>query len=64
MYYAADQTGNGGGHCIAAAVSDTALGPYTPEPDTISCNTDQGGAIDPAGFIDTDGTGSLYFVCD
>nr|AFW16060.1 putative beta-xylosidase [Phanerodontia chrysosporium] len=56
MYYSADQNGNGGKHCIGAAVSDTAHGPYTPEPTALSCNTAQGGAIDPAGFVDTDGT--------
>jgi beta-xylosidase len=58
MYYSADQNGNGGKHCIGAAISDTAQGPYTPEPTALSCNTAQGGAIDPAGFIDTDGTGT------
>ena len=62
LYYAADQNGNGGKHCIGAAVSDTAHGPYAPEPSPLSCNTDQGGAIDPAGFIDTDGTGGVIAV--
>ena len=62
LYYAADQNGNGGKHCIGAAVSDTAHGPYTPEPTPFSCNTDQGGAIDPAGFIDTDGTGDVALI--
>ena len=57
MYYSADQNGNGGKHCIGAAVSDNAPGPYTPEATALSCNTAQGGAIDPAGFVDTDGTG-------
>ena len=57
MYYSADQNGNGGKHCIGTAVSDTAHGPYTPQAAALSCNTAQGGAIDPAGFIDTDGTG-------
>lgn len=57
LYYAADQSGNGGSHCIGAAVGDDAHGPYTPEATALSCNTAQGGAIDPAGFVDTDGTG-------
>ncbi|KIP03386.1 glycoside hydrolase family 43 protein [Phlebiopsis gigantea 11061_1 CR5-6] len=46
-----------GPHCIGAAVGDDAHGPYTPEATALSCNTAQGGAIDPAGFVDTDGTG-------
>ena len=57
LYYAADQIGNGGGRCIGAAVSGTAPGPYDPEASPLSCNTAQGGATDPAGFVDTDGTG-------
>ena len=64
LYYAADQNGNGGKHCIGAAVGDYAHGPYTPEPTPISCNTAQGGAIDPAGFVDTDGTGEKVVLTE
>ncbi|KAF2774090.1 Arabinanase/levansucrase/invertase [Teratosphaeria nubilosa] len=49
-------------HCVGAAVSvglDPA-GPYEPMNETLACELDQGGAIDPAGFQDDDGT--LYVV--
>ncbi|KAH9829795.1 glycoside hydrolase family 43 protein [Teratosphaeria destructans] len=49
-------------HCVGAAVSvglDPA-GPYEPMNETLACEINQGGAIDPAGFQDDDGT--LYVV--
>jgi len=49
-------------HCVGAAVStgDSPAGPYEPVNDTIACPVEQGGAIDPTAFRDTDG--SLYMV--
>ena len=56
MYYSAEQAGHGGRQCIGAATSGGAHGVFTPEPTPIACNTNQGGATDPAGFKDADGT--------
>lgn len=49
-------------HCVGAAVSQglDPAGPYEPLNETLACPVDQGGAIDPAGFQDADGT--LYVV--
>lgn len=49
-------------HCIGAAISETSspAGPYLPLNTTISCPVDEGGAIDPTPFIDTDG--SIYLA--
>lgn len=49
-------------HCVGAAVSQglDPAGPYEPLNETLACPVDQGGAIDPAGFQDVDG--SLYVV--
>ncbi|KAG9532245.1 Arabinanase/levansucrase/invertase, partial [Aureobasidium melanogenum] len=53
-------------HCIGAAVSDTSspAGPYLPLNDTIACPIDQGGAIDPSPFIDTDGSFYVTYKVD
>lgn len=49
-------------HCIGAAISETSspAGPYLPLNATISCPVNEGGAIDPTPFIDTDG--SIYLA--
>ncbi|EGO03197.1 glycoside hydrolase family 43 protein [Serpula lacrymans var. lacrymans S7.3] len=59
MYYAAESPSQGT-HCVGAATSTNPEGPYTPQSQPIACQTAGGGAIDPAGFQDTDGT--LYVV--
>lgn len=56
MYYAAEQNGNGGSHCVAVATALDISGPYTAEAEPLSCNTSQGGSIDPSGFTDDDGS--------
>lgn len=40
------------------------LGPYVPEPDPLACHLDDGGAIDPAGFVDSDGTPYALYKVD
>ncbi|KAI1817936.1 glycoside hydrolase family 43 protein [Poronia punctata] len=50
MYYTAKKTG--GSHCIGAATSSTAIGPYTPQSEPLICADDSGGVIDPAGYDD------------
>lgn len=39
-------------------------GPYTPESEPLLCSTAGGGAIDPAGFQDTDGTRYVVYKVD
>ena len=43
-------------HCIGASVSrtDSPLGPFDPVNTTFACPIEQGGAIDPAAFVDHD----------
>lgn len=48
-------------HCIGAATSSNILGPYEPAARPLACPLVQGGAIDPAGFLDPK-TGNLYVV--
>ena len=62
MYYSAEQAAFGGRQCIAAATSGGAHSTFSPEPTPIACNTDQGGATDPAGFLDADGAREYYAV--
>ncbi len=64
MYYCAVSGTNGNKHCIAAATSSSIEGPYTPEADPIACHTDEGGAIDPMGFQDEDGTRYVLYKVD
>jgi beta-xylosidase len=46
----------GGTQCIGAATSDQPEGPFTPVGDApLICQVKQGGSIDPASFMDTDG---------
>lgn len=64
MYYSAISGTNENRHCVAAATSSSIEGPYTPEADPIACHTDQGGAIDPMGFQDEDGTRYVVYKVD
>lgn len=62
---AADQTGNGATHCLGVATADNVAGPYTATSDTsFACPLDIGGAIDPAGFRDDDGTYYVVYKVD
>lgn len=71
MYYSA-VTGHGqvpGGnhpppHCIGAAVADSPAGPFAAMNDTLACPIDAGGAIDPTGFIDADGSLHMAYKVD
>jgi beta-xylosidase len=60
LYYSASSQADPRTHCIGAATSPTIMGPYTPLDYPLACPLSQGGAIDPAGFQDADGT--LYVV--
>ncbi|KAK0467986.1 Arabinanase/levansucrase/invertase [Desarmillaria tabescens] len=59
LYYAA-LLADGSTHCVATATSKSVAGPYTPQANALACHASEGGAIDPAGFTDADG--SLYVV--
>lgn len=58
LYYAATVDGRPRFHCVGAAVSNTSspAGPYVPIDTPLACPLEQGGAIDSAPFVDTDGT--------
>ena len=62
LYYSAEQAGYDGRQCVGAATAVGARSVFNPEPTPIACSTEQGGAVDPAGFVDTDGTGSSRVV--
>lgn len=51
-------------HCVGAATSTSPQGPYTPQSQPIACQTSGGGAIDPAGFQDSDGTRYVVYKVD
>lgn len=65
MYYSAKEA-KSGKHCVGVATSTVAQGPYdaTVSNDAIACPISQGGAIDPDGFIDTDGTIYVTYKID
>lgn len=59
MYYSASTADNPKLHCVGVATAPTVLGPYTPHSNPIICPTEQGGAIDAAGF---ESDGQRYIV--
>ncbi|KAH7910531.1 glycoside hydrolase family 43 protein [Hygrophoropsis aurantiaca] len=63
LYYAATSPSQKT-HCVGAATSTNATGPYTPQPQPIACQTAGGGSIDPAGFQDLDGTRYIVYKVD
>lgn len=50
MYYSASTLAKPRLHCVGVATAPTVVGPYAPQSDPIICPTEQGGAIDAAGF--------------
>ncbi|KAI0024469.1 endo-arabinase [Xylariomycetidae sp. FL0641] len=50
--------------CIGAAVADDLLGPYAPVDTPLACPLAAGGAIDPAGFQDVDGSMYVLYKVD
>ncbi|CAG8978027.1 hypothetical protein HYALB_00000697 [Hymenoscyphus albidus] len=63
LYYVSEAK-DGGKHCVAAAVSDTVLGPYKPDDNPIACHKEKGGAIDISGFTDSDGKNYVVYKID
>ena len=64
LYYSSALASNKSRHCIGSATAKNVTGPYTPAPTPIVCPLDQGGAIDPEGYRDADGTRYLIYKVD
>ena len=64
LYYTAEDASSTAQHCVGTATSDTILGTYTPDDTALACPLSQGGAIDPAGFTDADGTHYVVYKVD
>ncbi|KAL9081353.1 MAG: hypothetical protein Q9157_000072 [Trypethelium eluteriae] len=65
MYYTASTANDSAMHCTAAATASSVAGPYEPMGDEPwECSKPMGGAIDPSGFRDNDGTRYVVFKID
>jgi len=64
LYYTATYAAQAAQHCVGAAVADNILGPYIPGASPLACPLSQGGAIDPSGFTDVDGTHYVVYKVD
>ncbi|KAK5121407.1 hypothetical protein LTR85_005239 [Meristemomyces frigidus] len=65
MYYTAALKSNTALHCVSYATSSNVEGPYV-DPTTTPwiCPTAQGGAIDPSGYVNADGTRWIVYKID
>ncbi|KAI0166717.1 glycoside hydrolase family 43 protein [Hypoxylon sp. FL1284] len=64
MYYSGEVAADSRHHCIGAAVSDKAMGPYVASDEPFACDLDAGGAIDASGFEDADGKQYVLYKVD
>lgn len=64
LYYTATDAQQTAQHCVGTATADNILGPYTAQASALACPLSQGGAIDPSGFTDTDGTHYVVYKID
>ncbi|MCJ1405594.1 hypothetical protein MMC11_008822 [Xylographa trunciseda] len=64
MYYSAKHAIKSKHHCVGVATSKDIMGPYTPGAQPLVCPLSAGGAIDPDGFQDADGTRYLIYKID
>lgn len=64
LYFSTYSIKNPSLHCVGAATAQSVTGPYTPEDEPLACPLDEGGAIDPAGFVDTDGKVYVVYKID
>ena len=64
MYFSATDAADPGHHCIGTAISSSITGPYTASSNQFVCPTSQGGAIDPSGFRDSDGSRYVVYKID
>lgn len=63
IYYSATAA-NAAFHCVGAAVASEPFGPYEPLPFPFACPLDQGGAIDAAPIVDSDGAIYVAYKID
>ncbi|SMD22383.1 family 43 glycosylhydrolase [Kibdelosporangium aridum] len=61
MYFSAPNAAAGGRMCIGAATSTSPTGPFEADSNPLVCRTDEGGQIDPAAFLDSDGARYLLY---
>ena len=64
MYMSALTSKDNKKHCIGTATSSSIKGPYKPKNKPLACPLKRGGAIDPAGFQDEDGTRYVVYKID
>ena len=64
MHFTALYTNSNGMHCLGTATSSTPEGPYTASDTPFACPLDQGGAIDPGLFADSDGSLHVVYKID
>jgi len=64
LYFSATSAQDESKHCVGAATSDFATGPFVPQDNYLACPLDQGGAIDPSGFTDSDGSTWVVYKVD
>ncbi|KAL6719759.1 hypothetical protein ACLMJK_001680 [Lecanora helva] len=64
LYFSAISNISESQHCIGAATSQHVTGPYTPADAPFPCPLADGGAIDPAGFVDVDGSVYVTYKVD
>ena len=65
MYFGATLKGSKAQtHCVGTALSSTITGPYTPSSQIFACPGSDGGAIDPDGFRDVDGSRYVTYKVD
>ena len=63
MYYTARLAANPSTHCLGAATASSPAGPYIARPEILACPPG-GGAIDPSGFQDYDGSRYVVYKVD
>ncbi|MCJ1476420.1 hypothetical protein MMC13_005086 [Lambiella insularis] len=64
MYYSAGYAKAVKHHCVGVATSKNVTGPYIPAASPLICPLSQGGAIDPDGFRDDDGSRYIVYKVD
>jgi beta-xylosidase len=64
MYYSGQVKNSTAFHCIGVATSKNVTGTFTPSDTPFVCDLSVGGAIDPSGFQDTDGTRYVVYKID
>ena len=51
-------------HCVGAALADSPMGPFDASEEPLACPFAKGGAIDPYGFVDKDGSIHVAYKID